>query len=1689
MFSKKIIKIKGVVSMEKIYKNYRTASLKLVMMFLVCVMFGVSASNLDAAPVENIPTRLSQPDGAVIYAYSSGDEFFSRVHDANGFTIIKDPLSDFWCWAVESAIRQGDIESSGFPIHAISAQSLGLVPNITISEELYMEKRAPWDEELNHDRNRTPRSGTITNLVIFIRFKDCPEFTASYNHFEQMHNALGTNVISKRQYFRDVSYWNGIDRGLDIDSHIITATGNSPNERIIVSFQDNTQTLAEYLHDNDLGVHNAVKREGLIIRAINYVIENNLICADLDLDTNGSGAVDHITFIISNAALPTVSLASTGNTLRPRNVFINGKRVERYTFNWETHINRLGVGLLAHEFGHSLGLRDLYNRRLTDPQPIGVWDIMAVPTNPPQSFSAYSKMKIGWIPEIPLISTSGQRTLYPLSVYSDNRAFRINTPNSVRNYFIVEYRRRTSSGIDSTIPGSGLLVYRANSRDTMGGNTVRPFELYLYRPGGTHANETAGNLNHAYFTSSSNPPRTSINSTTNPMPFLTYGELGWLCIADIGPAGATITFNVNIPPVNSSISVFPHTEDFSSNPDFWRNATSTYAEPMIPIYPPEQEWGLEDSWRLGNFANNPFHINGQGACASFRNNLIKWLITPEIILPQNTDNLELSFDVALTGYYTPNPGIAGDNALFAVIVSKDNGATWSLDGSLARWDNQGSSYVLNEFSNYVKRVSLCLQEFSNSIMIAFYVAGIPPHRPAHLHIDNIRIGTAPPLVANIYIHRTGPSIRYFTIQDAVNATVNGDVVIIDADNLSGAYNRNIQWPTNRNISIRGHNQNNRPVIDGGRHPVFIMNNRNSQNVIRDLEIINANPAICLTNSSPSIERVTFRENERGITIDTTTAFVEQVVIYTCDFINNSSSSADGISIRALTQDLIVKNSRFIHNTGDVQGSNRASGASLYFEGNVLKLDDNRFEGNSAHGDGANIMIKRRESNIPAQSSITITNNRFINNRAMGSTNSNLQAHDLSIKYGYRFRDIVLTRNITRKSGTSYSTAFPSIMVYNANHASLQNLTNSFRYINNTSVSYYGLNNNHNTNPTVRDLDIFVGSSHRNFPVDIQNSIFSGGILLHYADNPTGFPNRVRLRNSWFVRAFGDPNTTNRIQGQKPGQSSQSIISNLHEREGLLFGTNPHIAPTNYMPIWNATVKSPLIDAGHPDTNRNGIPWWNDPDDQDSDGTRLDIGAVRAFTHGMIAHSIVPITVNPYQDILIQHTYAWVSFPFIDRLYQGTINVGGRLYEADDLIYNLHHAFENNLFNQNATIYWHNNDGPDSFSYKDFPDNQPACLKLDSRYGYKIQIINEPQGNGLIGTNVPHFIETSGFLYGNYNNPGNGIVLNAKAPGTDYREVWVGYYGESGVRPLAALGTIANHLIEIKTRHWAMSRATIFHPWRTSAGDPRFNRGEAIVLKYAGDIDRTFTWISNNEVPQHYFHTSTTHFIFAEKSDYTPIFVYLPVGMFSEKSGEIGFFINGVCFGAAVILGDEVQINAYINDLDFDIDDAVIKFLIHEYGSRSVSEVSISDFKVYDHVTSTFTARNLDLSNNDMFYVVSFREENEIPEGITYVMGLESNFPNPFNPDTTIEFSLSSGEGSNNSLSSGEGRGEGHVNITIYNIRGQRVKTLVNDHLPAGRHSVVWNGRDDNGRTVSSGIYFYRMTAGEFSETRRMLLMK
>lgn len=100
--------------------------------------------------------------------------------------------------------------------------------------------------------------------------------------------------------------------------------------------------------------------------------------------------------------------------------------------------------------------------------------------------------------------------------------------------------------------------------------------------------------------------------------------------------------------------------------------------------------------------------------------------------------------------------------------------------------------------------------------------------------------------------------------------------------------------------------------------------------------------------------------------------------------------------------------------------------------------------------------------------------------------------------------------------------------------------------------------------------------------------------------------------------------------------------------------------------------------------------------------------------------------------------------------------------------------------------------------------------------------------------------------------------------------------------------------------------------------------------------------------------------------------------------------------------------------------------------------------------------------------------NEDPIVPVIATELKSNYPNPFNPETNIAFSM---------------KEAGAVTLEVYNVKGQLVRTLINDVKAAGNHTVVWNGKDNNGRSVSSGIYYYKMNTGKYSSTKKMIMMK
>ena len=95
-------------------------------------------------------------------------------------------------------------------------------------------------------------------------------------------------------------------------------------------------------------------------------------------------------------------------------------------------------------------------------------------------------------------------------------------------------------------------------------------------------------------------------------------------------------------------------------------------------------------------------------------------------------------------------------------------------------------------------------------------------------------------------------------------------------------------------------------------------------------------------------------------------------------------------------------------------------------------------------------------------------------------------------------------------------------------------------------------------------------------------------------------------------------------------------------------------------------------------------------------------------------------------------------------------------------------------------------------------------------------------------------------------------------------------------------------------------------------------------------------------------------------------------------------------------------------------------------------------------------------------------------GVPKRFSLHNNFPNPFNPVTTLRYDLPE---------------NGHVNITIYDMLGREVKTLINQTQDAGYKSVIWNATNDYDKPVSAGIYLYQVQVGEYISTKKMVLLK
>jgi M6 family metalloprotease-like protein/uncharacterized repeat protein (TIGR02543 family) len=519
-----------------------------ISLFFLSLFLSATSAALEAAYLRNVPVKIVQPNGEEIQVFASGDEFYNWLHDKDGFTIIRNPRTGYYVYALE---KDGDLLPSNYAItsdYVVNATSISYL-NIPLYLKHSWEKRKkpkelfPDGSPANIDKIRkAPQTGAINNIVIFIRFSDEIEFTDYVSIYDDMFNDTTAGANSMYNYFKEVSY----------DQLEVATTFYPTTTDTVVSYQDSQPRAYYQKYDettNTIGYQDddeSTEREHTLLKnAVDYVSPQ--IPGSLDVDGDNDGRVDNVCFIIYGGPDGWSDLLWPHMwSLYTVEAYINDKIVRTYNFQLQTNLSSsgVGVGVLCHEMFHSLGAPDLYHYSYDGLQPVYKWDIMEWNLNPPQHMGVYMKYRYGtWISSIPEITSDGTYDLNPLTSPTNN-CYRIASPYSSGEYFMVEYRKKDGT-FESSLPGEGLLVYRINkSKDGKGNQDGPPDEVYIYRPDGTTT--VNGNPSKANF--SIDVDRPAINDAANPSSFLSDGCQGGLDISNIGSVNGVISFDVTIIP-------------------------------------------------------------------------------------------------------------------------------------------------------------------------------------------------------------------------------------------------------------------------------------------------------------------------------------------------------------------------------------------------------------------------------------------------------------------------------------------------------------------------------------------------------------------------------------------------------------------------------------------------------------------------------------------------------------------------------------------------------------------------------------------------------------------------------------------------------------------------------------------------------------------------------------------------------------------------------------------------------------------------------------------------------------------------------------------------------------------------------------------------------------------------------------
>lgn len=339
-------------------------------------------------------------------------------------------------------------------------------------------------------------------------------------------------------------------------------------------------------------------------------------------------------------------------------------------------------------------------------------------------------------------------------------------------------------------------------------------------------------------------------------------------------------------------------------------------------------------------------------------------------------------------------------------------------------------------------------------------------------------------------------------------------------------------------------------------------------------------------------------------------------------------------------------------------------------------------------------------------------------------------------------------------------------------------------------------------------------------------------------------------------------------------------------------------------------------------------------------------------------------------------------------------------------------------------------------------------KVDERWGYQVEAPDEMDS----------------WFSGLLQDPDQEFDLPVTS-----EKIWLGFFGENPTYWENAFGPYLTNLSFIQHKDWSFYK-TSGGNWvgRVSGNtDCKLRMGDFVLVKYASGVQSIMDFHWNYDTPSRteaYTYKQAESVTFTEQADYTPIFVDVEP---NSDINELVVYAGDDCVGG-VKVDDEatVMVQAFIEDVPQDTPLTIVT--INGSKSAKILENVVS----YDNVLQVWDKiQELKVNNQDFYHVSMTKDATELLETQQII---STNYPNPFNPETNIQF---------NNPQAGE------VTVDIYNLKGQLVKNLVNRDMDQGIHKIVWNGSNNANKSSASGVYFYKIRSGNATATKKIILMK